>query len=79
MKKQEYKVVVTMEWFEVFVLDATSKKEAEEIVLASATQDSDEPLYQQWIADSLYDNWGDATLEKVNVYPYVPLSVKGSE
>ena len=29
MKKQEYKVVVTMEWFEVFVLDATSKKEAE--------------------------------------------------
>jgi hypothetical protein len=65
--KKEHVVVVTMQYTEVLGVTATSLKEAEEMVYASHIGDDEDPLYEEWIAESIYDHYGSAKPTEVKL------------
>ena len=49
------------------MINATSAKKAKEIVYATSYGDIEEPLYEEWIAEELYSNYGTAKVSNIEV------------
>ena len=67
-KLKEFKIVVPMSWNEVFHIDARDINHAREILDVSiGYNDVESKDYQDWIAEGMHDNWGDASAEFENI------------
>ena len=65
--EKKFRFRVTMRYNEDYEVTATSLSNARTIMNKSIKGEHNHPLFQDWINESLHDNWGDATPTRVEL------------